>query len=622
MVLMGTDRANSDVGKARTSTSVGTATTAAVPPAVRPADLLKPVLGRLYGVAMLSVVTAVATVIPLLCVIEIADHAGDESHTRLWILAGILVIAAAIKGAASAGAGFYGHVIVNDVQLYLRSSLIAHIRRVPLGWIDSRRSSGIVAGVEGDVASVHHMVAHTVHETVVAILVPVISLVALFIVDWQFALIAVVPVIVTFLVMAVMLSTGAQKQQTYNRANENMAASVVEFVRGISVMKAFNVTAAGMDRYADRRRSLVEAWSDWSRQSNVYLALIDILTSPVTILLMMCAVGVGQTREGTPIGLIAGIVLGLGLAASIVAAAMNSEALISGISALGAIAEVLSTEPVPEPAEPVNLGGAGPLDATVVMEDVTFGYGAGDPVIQGISIEFAAGTTTALVGASGAGKSTVATLLARFHDPTTGRITLGGHDLREVATGDLYRHIGVVFQDPLLLSMSLRDNIRISRASATDDEIMDAARRAHIADDILNLPNGLDTVLGVEVELSSGQAQRVAIARAFVTRCPVLILDEPTAYADPDSEESVRAAVAELSRDRTVIMIAHRLSTVAGAAQIVVLDSGRVVERGRPEDLLKNVEGHYAKLWRAYGADAEISASAAPIDAIGGDGDS
>ena len=220
-------------------------------------------------------------------------------------------------------------------------------------------------------------------------------------------------------------------------------------------------------------------------------------------------------------------------------------------------------------------------------------------VLKNINLQIHAGELVAIIGQSGSGKSTLAKLLARFYDVAEGTISIAGVDVRDIATDELYRTIGMVFQDPQLLNVSIRENIRMCRPDATDDQIMAAARRARIDTDITQLPRGLDSIIGVDTNLSGGQEQRIAIARAFLADTPILILDEATAYADPDSEAAIKAAIDELAQHRTVIMIAHRLSTIIAADQILVLESGRIAERGTHQELLEQGE-LYPELWHTF----------------------
>jgi hypothetical protein len=563
-------------------------------------ELLAPIKGRLIAVILLSVLTAIATIIPLAGIVYIAKIFPDGNHQHIWTIVAVIIIAAIIRMVANGMSGMLSHSADNDLQLALRRQLVGHIRRLPLGWLDSHRSAGIIGSVEKDVADVHQLIGHTINEVIVALLVPLFSLILLFTIDWRIALVALIPMIIIIVLMGIMLSTGQTLQKEYGDANQAMTSAVIEFVRGIAVMKSFGNTHAGSSRYTDRVNGFVDAWSRWSQQSTNYLGLIDVIASPVTVLLFMCNIGLAWRTHDVPLGLIAGLALGLGLSATIVRVAMNSESIATGIAALTSIAHVLHTPTIPEPKKPQHPG-IGPL----VADNITFSYDDSTPALSNVTARFDPGTITALVGPSGSGKSTLAKLLARFYDVAEGTISIAGVDVRDIATDELYRTIGMVFQDPQLLNVSIRENIRMCRPDATDDQIMAAARRARIDTDITQLPCGLDSIIGVDTNLSGGQEQRIAIARAFLADTPILILDEATAYADPDSEAAIKAAIDELAQHRTVIMIAHRLSTIIAADQILVLESGRIVERGTHQELLEQGE-LYPELWHTFaGAEAQ-----------------
>ena len=576
----------------------------AVDGTVGPWSLLAPIRTRMRAVVALSVLSSVATVASLVGIIDIAMTYPEAPEHRTWLAVAVIVVAATVRMAADGAAGMLSHRADNDLQLHLRRRLVAQIRKLPLGWLDARRSSGIIESVEKDVAAVHQLMGHTVGETVVAVLVPLLSLIALVAVDWRIAAVAVVPVLVTFALMGVMISRGAGLQRDYERASEGVTAAVIELVRGIPVMKSFGRANQGAGRYDAAALSFVRAWSAWSRQSNIYLGLIDVVTSPTTVLAVVCGAGLAlrDAAGGIPEGLVAGLVLSLGLSAAIVRVAMNSEPIIAGIAALKSIAEVLGTPPIAEPADPVPVHG-GALE----VRNLVFSYGDGPRVLDGMSATFEPGTLTALVGSSGSGKSTVARLLARFHDPVEGSVLLGGADLRDIAVRDVHRSVSVVFQDPQLFTLPLRENIRLARRDATDDEIMAAAKLANLDAVIAALPKRLDSVVNVDVTFSGGEAQRVAIARSIVTDAPVLIFDEATAYADPASEALIQSAIERLARSRTVIVIAHRLSTIRNADRILVLDGGAVAEAGTHDELLAR-GGRYRDLWRAFTLDDEPSA--------------
>lgn len=264
------------------------------------------------------------------------------------------------------------------------------------------------------------------------------------------------------------------------------------------------------------------------------------------------------------------------------------------VAAAGRITSLLTTPELPVSTQPRE-----PAGAEVVFDGVSFAYADGAPVLHEVDLVCRPGTVTALVGSSGAGKSTLAKLVPRFHDVTAGAVRVGGADVRDVLPEELYRHVGFVLQDVQLLHGTVADNLRLGRPSATEDELVAAATAARIHDRILRLPRGYDSVIGEDAVFSGGEAQRVSIARALLADTPVLVLDEATAHADPESEAEIQDALSAIARDRTVLVIAHRLSTITGVDQIVVLDEGRVAERGTHRQLLAR-DGRYARMWSAH----------------------
>src|SRR5690606_5575341 len=288
------------------------------------------------------------------------------------------------------------------------------------------------------------------------------------------------------------------------------------------------------------------------------------------------------------------LLLGLGLTAPVAALGHGFDDLQAARRALGRVREVLAAEPLPEPARP-----AAPHGHRVELRGVRFGYEPGREVLRGIDLVLDPGTVTALVGPSGSGKSTLVQLLPRFFDPTEGAVLLGGVDIRELADRELYRAVSFVFQDVRLLRASVEENIALAVPHADRGDVVRVARTVDLHERILRLPRGYDTVLGEEAELSGGETQRIAIARALLAETPVLVLDEATAFADPQTEQAVRSALADPAGDRTVLVIAHRLETVADADTVLVLEDGAVVERGGPAELLAR-DGRFAAFWRAH----------------------
>lgn len=544
-------------------------------------------LGILIG---LSLVVAVLTVVPLVAMLWLA---GDPSRRNAAVI--ILLAAVILRHFLHGATGLYSHRVDNDFQLSIRRKLVRHLRNVPLGWIEHRQSQGIVALVQRSVSSVHHLIGHALHDTVQALVVPLLSLGFLFAMSPRMAGIALVPILGVGITMSIMLSVGKQRQQRHDDTLTEFTGAVVERAHGAASFALYDEDEAAAGRLKRAGGEYIDAWNSWSKQSSWYLGLIDLFVAPITIMLLMVS---AADLESGLVQLAAGLVLGLGIAAPLLNFAASSQALSSGLAAAKEIEEVLAVEPLPVPEAPATL----PQDASgrVEFKQVTFSYPTAaddEPAIADFSLVLEPGTTTALVGASGSGKTTLVRLLARFHDVDKGGVFIDGVDVRELGMRDVYQNLAIVFQEPQLLSVSIRDNLRLgARGEPSDEQLFEAAEKACIADYIRGLEHGLDSVIGVDANPSGGQAQRLSIARAFLQQPRVIILDEATAFTDPESQAELQQALSNFAQGRTCIVIAHRLRTIAGADQIAVLEAGRLAEIGTHDDLL-HAGGIYTDLW-------------------------
>lgn len=567
-----------------------------------PTGLLRPHAGGFAAVVILQVVGAIAGLAPLLAVVELgrtllASGPIDERHVWLVVLAGALgLLVRLVCTAASSG---IGHLLDNRVQLSLRRHLADRLGRVPIGWFSRRRTGELAKIVGEDVGAVHPVIAHAPGELVSAFVVPLVSLVYLFTVDWRLTLITLIPVLLAVALVPLMMTpTRLREQQDFDAAMGRIADAVVEFVQGIAVVKAFG----GSERAHRRFRTAADHFADiflrMVRGLAGVAAGMQVALSPPFVLFVVLVGGTVLITSGgmAPADLLPFVLLGLGLTAPVAALGHGFDDLQAARRALGRIRDVLGEPALPEPARPLTAHGH-----RVELRDVRFGYEAGHEVLRGIDLVLEPGTVTALVGPSGSGKSTLVQLLPRFFDPTHGAVLLGGVDLRELGSAELYRTVSFVFQDVRLLRASVADNIALSVPHANLDDVVRAARLANIHDRILALPHGYDTLLGDETSLSGGEEQRISLARALLADAPVLVLDEATAFADPQTEQAVRRTLATLGGDRTILVIAHRLETIAEADTVVVLDNGAIVERGTPADLLAR-RGKFAAFFDAHRA--------------------
>ncbi|WP_210581519.1 ABC transporter ATP-binding protein [Streptomyces sp. GESEQ-4] len=586
-----------------------TGTTAPQPPGV--ARLLRPYAGGFVAVVVLQVIGAVAGLAPLLAVVELgrtllAPGPADDGHVRDVVIAGAAgLLVRLLFTAASSGVG---HLLDTRVQLSLRRQLAARLGRVPIGWL-ARRHSGELAKVVGeDVSAVHPVIAHTPGELVSAFVVPLVSLGYLFTVDWRLTLITLIPVLLAVALVPLMMTPARlREQKEFDAAMGRISASVVEFVQGIAVVKAFGGSERAHGKFRTAVGDFTRSFYRMVRGLAGVAAGMQVVLSPPFVLLAVLVGGAYRITGGglAPADLVPFLLLGLGLTAPVAALGHGFDDLQAARRAVGRIRDVLAEPSLPEPVRPVA-----PEGHRVELRDVRFGYegaAAGREVLRGIDLVLEPGTTTAVVGPSGSGKSTLVQLLPRFYDPTHGSVLLGGVDLREVGSQELYRRVSFVFQDVRLLRASVADNIALAVPHADRDAVVRAARRASIHDRVLELPRGYDSVIGEDARLSGGEAQRVSIARALLADAPVLVLDEATAFADPQTEQAVREALAQTREKRTTLVIAHRLETIADADTVVMLRDGEIVERGTTAELLAR-NGAFAEFWKIHAGAMEASA--------------
>lgn len=554
---------------------------------------LKPTM-MLAGIAQ-ALITLVQLA-PFVLLVELARlllaGATPESYWRvgLWALglmgAGIVLAAAMLV---------WLHWVDAMFARELRQRLLQKLSRLPLGWFASRGSGQVKQLVQDDTLALHYLVTHAVPDAVNAVVAPVAVLAYLFVIDWRIALLLLIPVLAYVVGMSIMLIQSGPRTQEASRWAERMNMEAGAYLEGQPVVRVFGGAAASSFR--GKLAEYVGFLDSWQRPLSGQKAFIDLATRPTTFLLLISAAGTLFITTGSmdPLALLPFLLLGTTFGARLLGIGYGLSGLQGGLLAARRIQIAL------DEAELEVSGGSAAAAVPaghVEFDDVGFAYREGAPVLEDIHLELAPGTVTALVGPSGSGKSTLAALLARFHDVGHGAIRVGGRDVRDLSADELYASVGFVFQDAQLVHGTVRENIALAVPAASDAAIEAAARAAHIHDRIMQMPEGYDTVLGADAALSGGERQRLTIARAILADTPVLVLDEATAYADPESEYLVQRALNQLTAGRTVLVIAHRLHTIAGADRIVVLDGGRVSEAGTHDELLERA-GRYWQLWQA-----------------------
>lgn len=531
-------------------------------------------------------------------VLEVAPHyenAGNIADYG-WHAVGFAILSMALYICGL----MCSHLSAFHVQANIRSQLMHHIMTLPMGFMDSDGSGKFRKIVNESSEATETYLAHQLPDQAGAIATPVGLLVLLLMFDWRLGLLSLIPVAAAFLIMGSMTGQRMKDKMTeYQNALEEMSSEAVEYVRGIPVVKTFGQTVFSFKRF----QYSIEKYEKWTiaytkelRLPMTFYTMIINAAFAVLIAVTFYVVSRGGENDTFLLNLLFYIIITPIITVTLNKIMYASENQMIVEDALKRIDGILEKKPLAEAAEK-----AAPKDMSITFDHVSFRYeDAAKNALHNINLEIREGEHVAFVGPSGGGKSTLASLIARFFDTTEGQIKIGGVNVRDIPSEQLMNMVSFVFQDSKLLKMSIYDNVRIGRKDATREEVMEALKNAQCEDIIGKLPDGIDTVIGAKgTYVSGGEAQRLSIARAMLKNAPVLILDEATAYADPDNEAKVQRAFSKLSEGKTVIMIAHRLSSVVDADRICVLKDGEIVESGTHKELTE-MTGLYAHMWNEY----------------------
>ena len=568
-------------------------------------DTLKRPVNPLIRLGVLfAAVGALVNLVPFIGLTELARLllASDAARHTLWSWAALVVIALSLGWMANGVALWLTHVADHRLQAGLRDAMVRKLGRVPLGWYSDTTSGAVRKVVQDDLEDLHHLVAHHAVELTAAVVTPLAGLVWLASLNGYLVVLAVLTLPVYALAYALMMRGFGSKMQLLDQSMTRVSAAIVEFVHGIAVVKAFGRSGQAHRSYQQAVNQFSQQYAGWVRPLLRLEALSSMALSVPLILLASLGVGSLLLARGwvTPLELFAETLVAVVIPQSLLVINQSLTAQRTALAAAARIEALLNIDELPSPTACQS-----PEGSAITFDNVQFGYDPAHLILDGITLHCPAGTVTALVGASGAGKSTLAKLVPRFHDVNAGRVLVGGADVRQIDPHQLYRHVGFVLQDAQLVHGSVAENLRLGRPEASDEDVQAAARAAQIHARIEALPRGYQSVIGEDAIFSGGEAQRLSIARTLLADTPVLILDEATSHADPESEALIQDALSALARGRTVLVIAHRLASIRGVDQIVVLDHGRVIERGRHPDLL-HADGAYARLWRATSPDLEM----------------
>ena len=577
------------------------------------------VLSRLMGYAgkhryftyaswLLATISALIALLPFIyiwkIIKEVLDVAPNLSAATGLVHNGIMAMVFAIASfLIYICALMCSHLAAFRVATNMRVAVTEHIAKLPLGFADSFGSGKLRKIINDSTGATENYLAHQLPDKYAAIATPVGLLVLLFIFDWRLGLLSLVPVILAFLIMLTMTGKRmAEKMKQYNNALENMSNEAVEYVRGIPVVKTFGQSVFSFKKF----KSTIDEYQKWvvAYTKDMRVPMMFYTAAINGVFAFLIAGALWFTADGVTnaflLNLIFYIVITPVISLTLTKMMYMSENNMIVKDALERIDGVLSVGPMSESETPEH-----PADSSVELNDVHFSYDGKNEVIRGVSMNIGAGQTVALVGPSGGGKSTLAGLIARFFDVKSGSIKVGGADIREIPKEELMNAVSFVFQDSKLIKATIAENVKLGKPDATDEEVAEALHAAQCDDIIQKFPDGINTAIGTKgVYLSGGERQRIAIARAVLKNSPIIILDEATAFADPDNEIKVQKAFSELSKGKTVIMIAHRLSTVADADCIYVIKDGLIAESGRCDELLEK-NGVFAKMWKNYAESVE-----------------
>ena len=552
---------------------------------------------------VLSAISAILALLPFICIWLIIRDVLASEYGMIARYGAYAVALAIVSMLVYIAALMCSHIAAFRVAANMRKEMLSHVISLPLG-VEDRFGSGKMRKIINDSsAATETYLAHQLPDRAAAIATPIGLVAMLLWFDWRLGLLSLLPVVLGFLIM--MRMTGERMQERmkqYQDALADMSNQAVEYVRGIPVVKTFGQTIYSFRLFKDSidryEKWVIEYTKELMRPMIIYTGAINSSFAFITAGAFMLASG-GITPE-IILNVLFYVIITPVISITLTKIMFKSEEAMIVHDALMRVDTIMSEKP-----QSNAHNGLTPSDSSVKLEHVTFSYDGKKDAVHDISFDIPSGSLIAFVGPSGGGKTTLASLIARFFDPQKGTIRIGGLDIRDIPKERLMQHVSFVFQDSHLIKGTIKDNVKLAKPDAGDEEVLEALRKAECMDIIEKLPDGINTVLGSGgIYLSGGETQRIAIARTILKNSPVIILDEATAFADPDNEVKVQKAFSSMLDGRTVIMIAHRLSSITNADRIYVLSDGRIKENGTFNELLEK-NGLFSQMWNDYRSSVE-----------------
>ncbi|MBQ6120277.1 MAG: ABC transporter ATP-binding protein [Clostridia bacterium] len=558
-----------------------------------------------YLSLILSALSSVLALVPFVClwriIREVLAVRPDFSQATGIVRNGwMAVLFAVLAWLVYVGALVCSHGSAFRTAANMKKALMRHIARLPIGFADEMGSGKVRRTVTEVTGSTETLLAHNLPDMAGAIAMPVCMVVMLFVYDWRYGIACLIPIALSFAVMMRMAGPAMQEDmRQYQNALERMSNEAVEYVRGVPVVKTFGQTVFSFHRFKVSIDDYCEFCMHYTRMMRPSMVGYTVLINSAFVFILgltLFLIRGNNYRMDILLNFLFYVIFTPAIATTMTKVMFMSENDMKVKDAVARMDAILSIQPLPEAER-----GREPDSASVELRDVTYRYAPDAPAaVSHLSLKAERNEIVAIVGPSGSGKTTVAGLISRFYDPQEGQVFIGGVDAREISKEALMRHVAYVFQDSRLLKRSIADNLRVAKPDATEGEMLEALKKAQCMDIIERLPEGINAVLGSRgTYLSGGEQQRIAIARAMLKDADVVILDEASAFADPECEAQVQLAFREMAKGRTVIMIAHRLSTIRNADRVYVLKDGQVEEQGKHDELLK-ANGLYAAMWAEY----------------------